>query len=1660
VPYTIKPLVPSSTIKGFGSTLDPSFRELATQDYDPTRAWRQVSSSPTVRGTIAGGPSYTRFLDFGNEQKFMPIAPRPALTTSILGKSEESFYRRQLGALEWDAIDPYSTLDQAADQVGLAVGEDANPLAFLRGAQDFLAAKDIDIFGMEETGAPARAADYALAFPIAIFNKLTDQTGVGRKPNPQGDDLYYKLHADPRYWQALVQGKPADLDELARSFAGQFVDTGTNAYVVEQLRAQFKRDRDVALGLSSGNDAIDYRAIKYANNGLISNFGGLQQIPLVGTQIVQTLEPVTDNERDRWLGLDPEERQALLGRFGVVQMATDLISALPALSGLGTVMQVARTGGTIGRSIASSYDWILRGSGWIASAGLVAAATNWGLSAASPEYSETWGREVDAARPISGSFLAGQVNLVGYFATGTYGVWGAARVGSRVVSRVLKPVAGKVVRGIGMPETPLYSNALGGARMADLAVTAGLHPQTLKLSAERMSMSYLIHLARSPLVDQWDAITSGTRVESRPDLDALSIDERILVANEELRNSLAGTHAVAGKMAGIISMARRERPLVQSDETKRLIAWAKSNARTIDDEIGRRAMADYGPAWVTRTTGAYTSEAMSEWVSKAIARVGGDPTALTGLRNEDDWAKLMRTVHQYEFDVRNAELAEAVKPTPGVPVTREAGRLSLVSSRHLFDDQAEEALAILRGSDLDASRAKINDLIDNTIEGERWFAETWKPPRGKAHDRVNVNPAKMAQWIEDVQATLLVRRGSPKVNMDTADLPLNAFHARLERDGVWDLAFKPVDEAGNFVSYVKTRTGKAFQTPWLDYPMSVDNIELGNRGMVLRKVDGITRAFRTWRVVEFQRGLLFRNLTGGRYELDVTAASIDQFHAGVLVLSRKYALQPQSLGTIAEGISGVGSAISEDVEALARSVFGEGPYLNRAGQTVTVDWREVIAQSYRQSLRLNLTAGLTSHMKSRLGPAGHAAAWWSDMGYVNLRFNFSPIFKMGEVEESLQLNWMAGVDPRGDLMVEALFYRQGVGEAHGVLAQEAQYDQMLAGLEGTRAGKVRAADQRAARAYGWYALKAPETLATKQAKAAIQARAERFGPYMLDEASIQRAYDAGDIAAGQALNREVGIARGGTVESGGAMKPTPEPWRVEDGRYSFKTKKEAQAGADRMMSASPSSQNVVSRGPILGVRPVKGPDGRWRNEIQRGAMELNAPAPRVDLDRSVPPPEHLVNIELTSLVDDAGNVIRGNEERVIELQAILGEYDAARAFLDELDRIPLADDKDGLLRQLAQTMRDDGEPLLGLEGLNRQIVARLSTLDDARGLPQSADNLADVAGTPERLTELFRAEPELVAAARALEKPGAVRAAWETVKNPIPMKQHQALLYRIEALRREFPILLKAAELDGLAEVLGKQLHIPERNWSIFLMRDRELASAFAASGHPDDLAALLAHSGDDVRGQFDALYASEEWQTLTGLWAIADRTAADDAFRVHFFNPYRSALERSLNHPLLGVYPLSWAYKAAREWAKFLFDNRTIAGLRLGMTPAVGLNHITRAQNAIFAQTGEAELGPYLDFNGPFGSTLLIFNLILPGDWSSIPFPASRTIRDLIRKGPVATAQGLPDQISGLGVARDARLALEAIGEWMPPEVDPKAPAPWTPFGGESMSSGPLVSR
>ena len=208
----------------------------------------------------------------------------------------------------------------------------------------------------------------------------------------------------------------------------------------------------------------------------------------------------------------------------------------------------------------------------------------------------------------------------------------------------------------------------------------------------------------------------------------------------------------------------------------------------------------------------------------------------------------------------------------------------------------------------------------------------------------------------------------------------------------------------------------------------------------------------------------------------------------------------------------------------------------------------------------------------------------------------------------------------------------------------------------------------------------------------------------------------------------------------------------------------------------------------------------------------------------------------------------------------------------------------------------------------------------------------------------------------------------------------------------------------------------------------------YAADGkwHPMSEASL--RDPAPVMAKMRKIYASEDWQATEGLLKIAAIAAQREAFGVHYFGQARSTLERSINHPLLGMYPASWAYKAAKEWIRFLYDNKMFGdgALRLGMAPAVAIQSMTNRVQTYLAQSG---VDPNWSSSGPLANYFFLFNLLMPGDWTNIPFPLSRTIRSVVRDLQNGTP---PDPISmlsdnifgpnnrgGIGGIRDVNLAI-----------------------------------
>jgi hypothetical protein len=103
-------------------------------------------------------------------------------------------------------------------------------------------------------------------------------------------------------------------------------------------------------------------------------------------------------------------------------------------------------------------------------------------------------------------------------------------------------------------------------------------------------------------------------------------------------------------------------------------------------------------------------------------------------------------------------------------------------------------------------------------------------------------------------------------------------------------------------------------------------------------------------------------------------------------------------------------------------------------------------------------------------------------------------------------------------------------------------------------------------------------------------------------------------------------------------------------------------------------------------------------------------------------------------------------------------------------------------------------------------------------------------------------------------------------------------------------------------------------------------------------------------------------------------RRAADDAHRLQYFARNRSFLERSLNHPFLGLYPVSYMYgKILPELIRFVAKEPF--GIRTGVM-AEGLTHVMQSIaiqreldpefDAMIEKTGKSNILWFLGFLMP----------------------------------------------------------------------------------------------
>jgi hypothetical protein len=1120
MPFGISPI--QSRYGSVSADLNPGgdWSWLAKQEYQPSRSFASIGYR--TRGSLLGGPTYQQFLSEADPKRFTVLAQPPPLTTAVLQGTHNAQGGSKVGQLTLDLIDPFGTLGQAT---GSFIGRDDPNHEPGGGPLAFLASKNMDLFGQGDTGVPARLADYALALPNLVLRAMQGQS-VQDPQSTLPTGLKYRFQADPGYWQLLGAANTDDnLRAVATKVAARYVDPSRNGYLVQQLFEQMKVDRDQVLtAMTSGDQRLDYMAKsrfatdlvkaspagqaaqaefdrRYAKGGLRAVQGmtnpantlaayGLagdvtNAIPFIGPAIAAGIAPIDPLVEKEWAKLTPDQRRNYLGNAGVGSMALDLGYQLPLLAGLGGVLATAKASAGIGSKLYIAYDTTLRTATYVMASGVVVAGVNWAAEAAIPGYSDFLGKNIDYARPVSKSSFAGIVNQLGFWSSGTFGV----KTATQVAGRAARPVVGGLadgLKGIGVP-TPNFGprelsffRTYGGSAIRRELTDAGIDGIDTSIKA-----SFLSHLQNWIERTRREPYEAAMRGEPTPyaHVNAMDPQARLEWANDGLARSMESGPETSELMVRMLGWFRHPGLVNPSAEAKAAETKLRDFARTIDEDLSADVGAAYGPAFIAskRIVGRFDAKAMEQWARAKVTELGGDGAKL-GKHDADGWAQVVRTLHQVEYHRVNGELAAAIE----AEATGEAGKLAVIASDHLFAGQAEALMKRLEAASPEEASAAIADAIASSREAAAWFTKQWHPKPGIAKTPENVPPKVFAAWLEDVLPALPHQRLNAAEGASTALRPINALQQELDRKGTWTLAFKPVDANGNFVSYARTRGGGLLRSPWVEYPLADANIELGNRGFLASKADALTRGFRTRQLVEFQKASLFRMVSA---KIDVLPEQIEALNDGILALARDVRLPPQTIGTLGKlgrlGDVPFAKHTRDQIDALVTKIFGEGELAARGGGTAAIDWPSTIAKAYRQSFRLNATAGLTSFLKT-MGPLGAAASIASDWAYILWRFGLSPIFKGGEIVESDTFNGLRGVF-RTDPETAALFIRGGVGNDGTFLTQELAFDQMVQSLTGR--GDL-TPSQRLAASLSFRARHVPDDLAMAREKASTAAAAE------------------------------------------------------------------------------------------------------------------------------------------------------------------------------------------------------------------------------------------------------------------------------------------------------------------------------------------------------------------------------------------------------------------------------------------------------------------------------------------------------------------------------------------------------------------------------------------
>lgn len=208
------------------------------------------------------------------------------------------------------------------------------------------------------------------------------------------------------------------------------------------------------------------------------------------------------------------------------------------------------------------------------------------------------------------------------------------------------------------------------------------------------------------------------------------------------------------------------------------------------------------------------------------------------------------------------------------------------------------------------------------------------------------------------------------------------------------------------------------------------------------------------------------------------------------------------------------------------------------------------------------------------------------------------------------------------------------------------------------------------------------------------------------------------------------------------------------------------------------------------------------------------------------------------------------------------------------------------------------------------------------------------------------------------------------------------------------------------------------------IIADRFLGERMAlASGDDEAISRLLD----------EAAFKPDDQQGEMVLQAFKDsmRQASNRAFRTHFFTPERGWLERTLNHPYLALYPLSYMWgKVLPEFARFLVKRPF--GKDFPIAPLVTLERVQQAYLGALAD--DPEFAKHIEENK---DSIYFANLLFPGNPVNLTVNApawARHVAEDVQAGREITGRTVVREIADSGAyaftpVRDAEQVTK-VGE------------------------------